>query len=208
MWLLDGKLLVAHDRDKVKLENTLQSLYLDPLRERVLQNGGRVYPNGPEFTLLVDVKSGAEPTYAAVRNVLRQYASVLTIFRTAATETNAVTVIISGNRARATMAAEASRYAAYDGRLEDLDSTASVHFIPWISSDWTGSFRWRGDGPMPDNERAKLRQIVGKAHQQGRRVRFWATPELPTVWRELLAADVDFVNTDDLAGLEKFLRQQ
>src|SRR5262245_36960462 len=35
IWLVDGKLLVAHDRDKVKPDGTFQALYLDPLRERV-----------------------------------------------------------------------------------------------------------------------------------------------------------------------------
>src|SRR5437773_8402832 len=49
IYLVEGQLLVAHDRDKVKPDRTLQSLYLDPLRERVRKNGGRVYPNGPEF---------------------------------------------------------------------------------------------------------------------------------------------------------------
>src|SRR5882762_4628435 len=39
IYLVDGKLLVAHDRSKVKAERTLQSLYLDPLRERVRKNG-------------------------------------------------------------------------------------------------------------------------------------------------------------------------
>src|SRR4051794_2449732 len=32
--LVDGKLLVAHDRAHVRPDRTLQSLYLDPLRER------------------------------------------------------------------------------------------------------------------------------------------------------------------------------
>src|SRR5436305_12662245 len=59
IWLVDGKLLVAHDRNQVKPERTLQALYLDPLRERARRNGGRVYPNGPEVILLVDVKSDA-----------------------------------------------------------------------------------------------------------------------------------------------------
>src|SRR5262249_28110050 len=39
VWLVDGKLLVAHDRNQVKPERTLQSLYLDPLRERARRNG-------------------------------------------------------------------------------------------------------------------------------------------------------------------------
>lgn len=63
---------------------------------------------------------------------------------------------------------------------------------------------------MPAAEREKLRGIVSAAHVRGQRVRFWATPDLPgprrdAVWAELLAAGVDHLNTDDLAGLEAFL---
>src|SRR6266576_852064 len=47
IYLVNGQLLVAHDRSQVKTDRTLQSLYLDPLRERIRKNGGRVYPGGP-----------------------------------------------------------------------------------------------------------------------------------------------------------------
>ena len=50
--LVNGELLVAHDRDEVKAGRTLEKLYLEPLLERVRKNGGKVYPDGPEFTLL------------------------------------------------------------------------------------------------------------------------------------------------------------
>ena len=43
---------------------------------------------------------------------------------------------------------------------------------------------------------------------QGRKVRFWATPETEAMWKELLAAEVDFINTDKLKELEKFLRER
>src|ERR1041385_3971816 len=42
IFLVDGKLLVAHELGKTKPERTLQALYLDPLRELVKANGGRV----------------------------------------------------------------------------------------------------------------------------------------------------------------------
>src|SRR5882724_12156085 len=71
VWLVDGKLLVAHDRNQVKPERTLQTLYLDPLRERIRGNGGRVYANVPEILLLVDVKSDGQQTYRALREVLK-----------------------------------------------------------------------------------------------------------------------------------------
>jgi hypothetical protein len=206
IYLVDGKLLVAHDRDKVKPDRTLQALYLDPLRERVRQNNGRVYRGGPSVTLLIDVKSDAEKTYAVLREVLKEYVAMLTRFSPDKTETNAVTIVISGNRSRQIMTEERIRYAAYDGRLDDLTGANSKHLIPLISDNWSRLFKWNGVGPMPEGEKATLVETVTKAHQQGRRVRFWATPDVSAVWNELLAAGVDLINTDDLAGLERLLR--
>jgi hypothetical protein len=49
---------------------------------------------------------------------------------------------------------------------------------------------------------------VARAHPQGRRVRFWGAPDNETFWRAMRTADVDLINTDNLAGLEKFLRSE
>ena len=111
------------------------------------------------------------------------------------------------------MQAQERRFAGYDGRLADLDSGLSAADMPLVSDNWTNHFSWRGVGPMPDAERAKLHDIVTRAHDAGYRVRFWATPDAPgeardALWTELLDAGVDHVNTDDLAGLEQFLRQR
>ncbi|MEX2112733.1 MAG: hypothetical protein WD845_06075 [Pirellulales bacterium] len=66
IYLVDGALLVAHNRSDVKPERTLQKLYLDPLRQRVKSNGGSVHPGGKPFYLLIDIKSDGETTYAAL----------------------------------------------------------------------------------------------------------------------------------------------
>jgi hypothetical protein len=205
IYLTNGQLLVAHDPDKLSPQRSLQRLYLDPLQARVKENGGRVLRGGPEFTLLIDLKSDAEKTYAALRPVLEQYADMLTIFRTNATATGAVTVILSGNRPTATVSAEPVRRVAIDGRLPDLDATPSRHLMPLVSDNWPRYFQWRGGGPMPEDDQAKLRQMVSRAHAQGRRIRFWAAPDLPAAWRAFRDAGVDLINTDDLAGLQKFL---
>src|ERR1700722_3090172 len=63
IFLVDGQLLVGHTRRSLKPERTLESLYLVPLKERVDKNGGRVYPGGPEFTLLIDIKTNGAQTY-------------------------------------------------------------------------------------------------------------------------------------------------
>jgi glycerophosphoryl diester phosphodiesterase len=118
----------------------------------------------------------------------------------------AVTVVLTGNRPQIDRHDSRYRYVALDGRLSDLKSQAPAQLMPMISDDWTKQFHWNGSGPMPESERAKLREIVKKAHALGRVVRFWATPENETVWRELRDADVDLINTDELDRLAGFLR--
>jgi hypothetical protein len=207
IFLVDGQLLVAHERDKVRPERTLERLYLEPLRQRAKVHDGRIYPGGGEFFLLIDIKSEAEPTYAVLRPLLARYADLLTTYRDGRSEQKAVTAILSGNRPRAALEAERVRHAGLDGRPEDLRGAAPARLVPWISAGWPSLFQWRGEVPMPPAEREKLRQLVAEAHRQGRKVRFWATPELPAFWKELLRADVDLIGTDRLSDLRDFLTE-
>lgn len=208
IYLVEGKLLVAHNRGDVKPERTLQALYLDPLRERVKRNGGRVFPNGPECTLLIDLKTDWKTIYPVLRGVLTNYADVLTTFRGDVKQTNAVMVIITGSRSRDMFEGEKVRYAAYDGELSDLDANPPASFAPWISASWGSKFRWRANDEMPAAEREQLATIVRRTHEQGRRVRFWGAPDGPNFWRAMREAGVDLINTDRLPELAEFLRKQ
>jgi glycerophosphoryl diester phosphodiesterase len=202
--LVDGQLLVAHDLDKTRPDRTLQSLYLDPLRERIKANGGRVYRDGPPCTLLIDIKTDSKTTYPALHQVLEKYADILTVFKDGIPTPAAITVIV--DNARDLIAAQSVRYATIDGSYNDLDSDASANLIPWISMEWKGVFKWNGQGPMPEDERAKLREMVKKAHDKGRKIRFWGLPLRPTaIWPELYDAGVDLLNADDLKGMKEFL---
>jgi glycerophosphoryl diester phosphodiesterase len=80
--------------------------------------------------------------------------------------------------------------------------------VPLVSADWNTLFKSRWTGPLPDADRVALEKIVARAHAQGRRLRFWNTPDRVDVWQSLLAAGVDVIGTDDLAGLQEFLGAQ
>ncbi len=203
--LVDGRLLVAHDRKSVAPERTLEALYLDPLRVRVRQHGGRVFRGGPTVTLLVDVKSEAATTYAVLHATLSRYADILTVYRGGVPTLGAVSVVLSGNRARAELAAQTLRYAVIDGRIEDLTANPPVALVPWVSDNWQKVSAWKWTGPIPDAEREKLRELVARAHAQGRRFRLWNTPDTPEVWQVLRAEGVDLIGTDRLAALRDFL---
>ncbi len=78
--------------------------------------------------------------------------------------------------------------------------------MPWISDSWRSHFKWRGRGEMPQAEQDKLRRIVRQVHKDGKKVRFWAAPDNPAAWEAFHKAGVDFINTDQLDELAKFLR--
>lgn len=208
--LVDGALLVAHDLDEVKDGQTLERLYLDPLRAHIRANEGKVYEQPGTLVLLIDVKSEAEVTYKALRNVLSSYNDILTRFEGDTIEEGPVMAIISGNRARDMMLKESVRWAAYDGRLEDLGQSPapSVAFMPLISSNWMHVARWYGYGTFSEASKKKLTELVTKTHKEGRKLRFWATSDNHRVWDVLYEAGVDYLNADDLASVQTFLQKK
>jgi hypothetical protein len=199
IFLVEGRLLVGHDKSELKPDRTLESLYLDPLRERVKHNRGRVFTQGKAFHLLIDIKSDAEPTYDVLTNVLARYPEMISVVRDGKLEAKAVNVTISGNRPTAIMEAQSIRHAGVDGRLSDLDSDVPSHLMPLISDNWFQHFEWNGRGTIGEADQEKLEEVVQKAHAQDRKIRFWATPDTMAMWSVLHVSGVDMINTDDLA---------
>ncbi|MGW7207480.1 phosphatidylinositol-specific phospholipase C/glycerophosphodiester phosphodiesterase family protein [Streptomyces sp. NPDC054837] len=212
IFLVGDQLLIGHTADDLDPARTLESLYLDPLAARVRANHGSVYRGHRKpLQLLIDIKTEGSSTYLELDRHLRRHKHLFTTYARGRVLPGPVTAVISGDRAaRAPMEAQTVRRAFYDGRLADLGGPAPASFISLISDNWTLNFTWQGVGAFPDVERQKLRGIVRTAHARGQKVRFWATPDLAgpardALWGELLAAGVDYLNTDDLGGLEAFL---
>jgi glycerophosphoryl diester phosphodiesterase len=206
IWLVNGKLLVAHDRNQVREERTLESLYLTPLQQRVHSHGGTVHPKTGGFMLLIDVKAQPSEVWPVLKQSLSVYKSMLTQFTDTSTVTGAVTVVLSGARPIEQVQAEPVRYCGIDGRLSDLATNPSKHLYPLVSESWRPTFGGFTDGKLLESDRIKLQNLVQQAHQQGRRIRFWAVPDQSYAWDELFNAKVDLINTDKLAELASFLR--
>lgn len=197
VFLIDGELRVGHERLLLRA-GTLQSLYLEPLRQRAQANGGRVHRGGPTFTLLVDIKADGAAVYRRLQTLLAEYREMLTVFRDDGAVPGAVTVILSGDRPRALVAAERERLCALDGRPSDLAANPSPFLVPWISDSWSGQFG-RDAVELDATQRAHLDELVATAHAQHRAIRFWGTPDRAEVWALERAAGVDWINTDRLA---------
>lgn len=198
--LVDGELRLGHSARAVMPGRTLSSVYLEPLAELVADRG-HVFPD-ESLMLLVDVKSDAASTYAALHEVLVEHRAMLTQHRHDGTLSGPVRVVVSGHTDLPQMEAQLVRYAMADARIPHLEDVLSP-VVTMVSAKWGKLFSWMGDGPMHSDEQAELKRLVARIHQTGCTARFWGAD--PRVWPQLLAADVDQIIADDLAGLREFL---
>jgi glycerophosphoryl diester phosphodiesterase len=209
VWLVDDELLVAHDPEGLAPELTLRSLYLDPLRERVRERGGVYNSDDQRFQLLIDVKTDAERTWIAINQELADDKDVLTAWGPDGVIADGpIQVVVSGERARETMARQPNRFATFDGRIpQDLGAPEPPSFMPMVSQHFA-YLGWRKGMELNDDIRAKLRDAVDRAHAAGRTVRLWSVPDVERVWDVLLNAGVDIIDAKDLERLASYLRRR
>jgi len=206
VYLVNGDLLVAHNREDVRADRNLEKLYLSPLKKR-FDDKKEILPGLKTLILLIDIKGEALPTYQLLEKQIEPFKPMLTVFEGDEIKTNAVTIILSGNRPRDYVAKQTKRWAAIDGRLPDLAENPPRSLIPLVSDNWSLNFRWTA-GEFPNDQAARLKEIVSKAHQQGRVLRFWAIPDRQDAWNLLYDTNVDLINTDHLAELAAFLKSK
>ncbi len=207
IFLKDDELIVAHINPYFKDSHTLEILYLKPLFDRIILNGGQVYKgyNSP-VTLLIDIKTEANRTYMALKPLLEKYRSILTSYSNGKVALKQVTIVLSGNKPYDIIKSETNRLAFIDESLQDAASdTLSKDVFTMASCKYSRIIKWNGTGIMPGAEKQLLQLYVAMAHKYGKKVRLWASPENITVWRELLNCGVDLINTDKLVILKNFL---
>ncbi len=204
--LIDGKLFVSHDSPKDTTGvMTLEEGYLKPLAQRIAGNEGKVYINekGPLF-LMVDFKSDAEKTYAALKPVLEKYKDILSSVEDGNLKERAVLLFLSGNRPFKSLPKEKIRYAFIDGRIKDFRQYPSS-VMPVVSNNFYDIFSAVSKTDFAPEDLKKLRSIVAEVHQQGKKLRFWGVPNTDEFKKTMIKEGVDLIGTDHLEELAKFL---
>jgi Glycerophosphoryl diester phosphodiesterase family len=210
VFLLHGKLIVAHIFPYFKSNRTLESLYLKPLSERVAKNKGKVFAGyDSPVTLLIDIKTNATNTYKALKPLLEKYRSMLSSYENGKMVYRAVTIVLSGNKPYQSIKNEQNRVAFIDQDLYKVPcDSVSNHVFTMASCRYASLIKWNGNGSISMAERIKLRVLVAIAHKKGAKVRLWASPENKVVWDELMSCGVDLINTDQLVNLKNYFNMQ
>lgn len=196
---------VAHTSWGIKKKNNLKNLYLEPLRKRVKENGGKVYPNQDrEFIMMLDLKDHGPEIMAELNKQLSEYKELFTCYENGVRHEGPVRVVLSGGPDPDLVMKYSPRYMSMDQHVEGFDREASADVCPRASGKYGWFFSWNGKGEMPENEKQVLNKLVTEAHKCGKKVRFWATPEDENIWKAQMDAGVDWINVDDLQRFRKF----
>lgn len=63
---------------------------------------------------------------------------------------------------------------------------------------------WNGKGRLTAEQDNVMQQIIFRARQYGKPLRFWGTPDTPSAWQLLIKNGVDIVGTDKVATAQQF----
>ena len=198
IYLRNDQLLVAHEEKELDNNRTLEHLYLEPLNRYVTNNQGYPYTDhSKKLLLLIDIKSEAIPTLDKLVQVLKQYPSL--------TGSRNLQFVISGNRPPENTYNSYPGFIAFDGELSKTYTNEALKHIALMSDNLANYTQWNGKGIIVADEGKKLQAIVAQAHELGKPVRFWNSPDFENAWLQLMKLGVDYINTDHIERLSTFL---
>lgn len=193
VFLHDGQLLVGHDVEDLRADMTFEALYVEPIVTLFARNGGRAFRDSDQtLQLMVELKSETDPTLRAVAALLGRWPEVFD------PEVNpaAVRVAVTGRVPAPEAFDRYPRFLGFDG-VWDADYTPEqLERIALISTNFRDFSQWNGKGTIIPAEKERLEQVIDRAHEQGKPVRFWNAPEGTTVYYTFYDMGIDYINTD------------
>ena len=201
IWLVDGELYVAHDREDIRPERTLRRMYLDPVAREMALCGGRLDTDGRPLQLLIDLKTDYPATLPTLVAQLGEYADCFDPQR----NPGAVCVVVSGAMPPPERFADYPAMIRFDGRPGMTYDPEQLRRVGLMSAPLAAYSAWDGTGPLPAADSARIAGYVAEARALGLGARLWGCPDTEEAWRALAALGIDYLNTDRPARLGAFL---
>ena len=188
---------------------TFRSTYLMPIYSQYKKNQGKVHPDfDDEMYLFLDIKYDPRKTYQKLWEQLAPYNEMLTYRVGPQWNEGKLRVIFVGNAPMRTFLQERVGFVGAQGSIADLEKEYDNKIMPLIGIDFRNDIEWSGVGKMSFDEYRSLRDIVSKAHQQGKKVRVYNLPDEEEIWDVMYTAGVDMISGSDPVLFQKFLESK
>ena len=93
----------------------------------------------------------------------------------------------------------------FDGKPTLNYSADERKKIALFSDNFKNYSKWEGEDVLNKSDRKKIKRAVKQAHKFQLPIRFWNAPDNEKSWKELIRLKVDYLNTDRIGDISKFL---
>ena len=199
IFYFNDSLFVGHVFGDITKKRTLQSLYLDPLNNKIKINNGFPYKDSTKtLQLLIDIKTDPDRTIGKLVNLLNTYSAII--------QSGKLKIVITGNRPSSNKFNQYPSYLFFDGDLGKSYSNYELSRVGLFSADLSEYTHWNGKGVMVKQDQHKIDSIIKSVHLKGKQIRFYGSPDYINAWQQFIKMKVDFINTDHIVELGKFLK--
>ena len=199
VFLHEGELLVGHEVEDLKPENSFLRMYVDPIVRTFRANGGKMWAGSDDrLMLLVELKSATEPTLSEVVKLLEQFPDVFCA-------ADGVQIAITGNTPSKEHFLDYPVWVGFDGDIRETYTWAQLERVALVSNSFRMfAKKWNGKGRMIDSELEAVTAAIEKVHSWGKPIRFWEAPEGTSAYFTFWKLGVDIINTDKPAVASLF----
>lgn len=199
VFLHEGELLVGHEVEDLKPENSFLRMYVDPIVRTFRANGGKMWAGSDDrLMLLVELKSATEPTLSEVVKLLEQFPDVFCA-------ADGVQIAITGNAPSKEHFLDYPVWVGFDGDIRETYTWAQLERVALVSNSFRMfAKKWNGKGRMIDSELEAVTAAIEKVHSWGKPIRFWEAPEGTSAYFTFWKLGVDIINTDKPAVASLF----
>lgn len=189
----DKSLFVAHEKESISNNRTLESLYLEPLAKSV--DIYKDHLKGVQF--LIDFKNSPNQSMEELVRELEKYQDII--------YANDLSFVISGAKPSMDVLLKSPSYIKIDHQSLDFPQDPKIiQRIAMVSLPFSSYSSWNGKGRMVEKQKQELQDIIDKVHQKGKKIRFWGTPDGKTAWKAFYDMGIDVINTDSPFQVREF----
>ena len=200
VYVKNGILMVAHNKESIQPLHTLTAMYIDPILS-VFDSSKTHADSMHTFYLMIDIKENANEVLDVLMQLLQKHPYAFN----RQVNTGAVQVFISGERPSDTSFHRFASYIMFDGLPAKQYAPEDLDKIVMISDNFRKYSAWNGTGILPAEDSIKILNVVKEAHAKKKPVRLWGAPDTTECWLTLMRLNIDVINTDKVKECRLFV---
>ena len=198
VFAVNGQLMVAHKEAEITPARSLKLMYIDPLVEKLKKDTSR------KLRLLIEIKKDYTVTLPLVISELKP----LNQYFDYPGHPGRLSIVMTGAVPPGQVMLNYPTWMSFDVDHMSGFTTQQLTKIGLISIPFDKYSKWNGTGELANEDANRIIAIIDSAHARSKKIRFFAIPDTPTCWKELIKLHADVIGTDHINELADFLNKK